>query len=134
MEKVLLNFSLLLLLVYFYRLTRHGLHILQLENYYLSRYTGWMKKNLKKVLNIKTVTLLLIPAIMTALSIFVNQLLLPALIVEALVLMYLTIRFKKQKEKKAFVVTARIKRVYTTYLVLYILLVVCENVLDYRFV
>ena len=134
MEKVLLNFSLLLLLVYFYRLTRHGLHILQLENYYLSRYTGWMKKNLKKVLNIKTVILLLIPAIMTALSIFVNQLLLPALIVEALVLMYLTIRFKKQKEKKAFVVTARIKRVYTTYLVLYILLVVCANVLDYRIV
>ena len=134
MEKVLLNFSLLLLLVYFYRLTRHGLHILQLENYYLSRYTGWMKKNLKKVLNIKTVILLLIPAIMTVVSIFVNQLLMPALIVEALVLMYLTISFKNQKEKKAFVVTARIKRVYTTYLALYVLLVVCANVLDYRIV
>ena len=44
MEKVLLNLSLIFTLVYFYRITRHGLHILQLENYYLDRYAVWMKR------------------------------------------------------------------------------------------
>ena len=38
MEKLLLNFSLILVLIYFYKITRHGLHIWQLENYYLDRY------------------------------------------------------------------------------------------------
>ena len=35
MEKVLSNISLILILIYFYKITRHGLHILQLENYIL---------------------------------------------------------------------------------------------------
>ena len=59
MEKVLLNFSLFLIFVYFYRITRHGLHILQLENYYISRYAKWMKRCITKVLNITTIILLL---------------------------------------------------------------------------
>lgn len=134
MEKVLLNFNLFLLLIYFYRITRHGLHILQLENYYLSRYTNWMKKNIKKVLNIKSVVLLLIPTVMIIVSKFVNGLLLPGLIIETLILMYLILSFKKQKEKKAFVVTARIKRVYITCLVLFVLLVAVANCLDYKIV
>ena len=34
MEKVLVNIVLLLFFIYSYQRTRHGLHILQLENYY----------------------------------------------------------------------------------------------------
>ena len=40
----------ILILAYFYKVTRHGLHILQLENYYLDRYAVWMKRYLNKVL------------------------------------------------------------------------------------
>ena len=134
MEKVLLNFNLFLLLIYFYRIIRHGLHILQLENYYLSRYTNWMKKNLKKVLSLKNIILLLVPTIMIIVSIFVNELLLPGLGIEALVLIYLMLSFKKQKEKKAFVVTARIKRVYITCLVLFVLMVAIVNMFDLKIV
>ena len=38
---LLLNISLFLFVVYFYKKIRHGLHILQLENYYNDRYAFW---------------------------------------------------------------------------------------------
>ena len=63
MEKVLSNISLILILIYFYKITRHGLHILQLENYYIDRYAVWMKRYIKKVVNVKKIVLLLIPII-----------------------------------------------------------------------
>ena len=132
MEKVLLNFNLILILIYFYRITRHGLHILQLENYYLDRYVVWMKRYFNKVLNIKNIILLLIPTILILLNIKILNII--GLILEIFILIYLIGSFKKKKEKKAFVVTARIKRVYTTYLVLYLILVVCANILNYRYV
>ena len=134
MEKVLLNFSLFLIFIYFVRITRHGLHILQLENYYISRYAKWMKRCISKVLNIKTIILLLVPSILILASISNSSLLLPGLIIEILVLMYLIVSFKKQKEKKAFVVTARIRRVYTTYLILFAILVVLANMFNYKIV
>ena len=134
MEKVLLNFSLFLIFIYFVRITRHGLHILQLENYYTSRYAKWMKRCIDKVLSIKTVVLLLIPSILILLSIKNNSLFLAGLIIEILVLMYLIVSFKKQKEKKAFVVTARIKRVYTTYLILFAILVILANMFNYKII
>ena len=96
MEKVLLNFSLFLIFIYFVRITRHGLHILQLENYYISRYAKWMKRCIGKVLSIKTIILLLIPSILIIASIKNNELLLAGLIIEILVLMYLIVSFKKQ--------------------------------------
>lgn len=134
MEKVLLNFSLFLIFIYFVRITRHGLHILQLENYYISRYAKWMKRCINKVLNIKTIILLLVPSILILASLKNANLLLPGLIIEILVLMYLIVSFKKQKEKKAFVVTARIRRVYTTYLILFAALLILANMSNYQIV
>jgi len=134
MEKVLLNFSLILILVYFYRITRHGLHILQLENYYLDRYLGWIKRCVKKVFNIKTVIALIIATAFIVVSCFIQNLTITALIIEIMALLYIIFGFKKQKEKKAFVVTARIKRVYITYLILFSILVVCANILNFKFV
>ena len=130
MEKVLLNFNLILILIYFYRITRHGLHILQLENYYIDRYAVWMKRYLNKVLNLKTIVLLLIPTIFVIIP---NQTLnIIGLVIEALILVYLILSFKKNKEKKPFVVTARIRRVYTTYLILFIILVIISNIFNYK--
>ncbi len=132
MEKVLLNFSLILILIYFYKITRHGLHILQLENYYIDRYAVWMKRYIGKVLNVKTIIILLIPIIFfiinTQTSINIG------FIVEIWGLIYLILTTKKPKEKKPFVVTARIERIYATYLILFIIADICSNVLDYRIV
>ena len=132
MEKVLLNFSLILILVYFYKITRHGLHILQLENYYLDRYVVWIKKNIKKVISIRNIILLLMP-IICFIIIKSGKLLLISYIIEILVFIYLIIKTKKPKEKKAFVVTARIKRVYVTYLVLFVLVAVIANIFDGKY-
>ena len=123
MEKVLLNFSLILILIYFYKITRHGLHILQLENYYIDIYAVWMKRYIGKVLNVKTIIILLIPIIFfiinTQTSINIG------FIVEIWGLIYLILTTKKPKEKKPFVVTARIERIYATYLILFIISDIC---------
>lgn len=132
MEKFLLNFALVLILVYFYKITRNGLHILQLENYYVDRYAVWMKRYIKTVVNIKVIVLLLIPIICFLVN---NQVVnYIGFVAEILSLIYLIIITKKKKEKKAFVVTARIKRVYTTYLILFVLALVCANVFNYKVV
>ena len=132
MEKLLLNFSLILVLIYFYKITRHGLHIWQLENYYLDRYVTWTKRYLKKVINIKTIILLLIPIIMFVIN--NSWSIITGYVLEILALIYLIVSTKKQKEKKPFVVTARIKRVYTTYLILFVIAATLANVLNHTVV
>ena len=132
MEKVLLNFSLLLTLIYFYRLTRHGIHMLQLESYFLSRYAKWMKKNLKKVIRIKDIILLLITSILILIN--NNITVMVGLVLEIIFLIFLCITFRKEKEKKPLVVTARVKRMYATYLILFVALVACANLLNYKIV
>ena len=132
MERFLLNFALILILVYFYKITRNGLHILQLENYYIDRYAVWMKRYIRTVVNIKVIVLLLIPII----CFFINNGIATyvGFALEILALLFLIITTKKKKEKKAFVVTARIKRVYTTYLGLFAIAVVSANIFDYKIV
>lgn len=128
MEKVLLNISLILVLIYFYKITRHGLHIWQLENYYLDRYVAWMKRYLKKVFNVKAIVLLLIPVLLFIIN--MPWSVMTGYVVEILVLVYLIYATKKQKEKKPFVVTARIKRVYTTYLILFAIVCTLANIFN----
>ena len=132
MERFLLNFALILILVYFYKITRNGLHILQLENYYVDRYAVWMKRYIKTVVNIKVIVLLLIPII----CFFINNKIATYIgfAVEILALLFLIVTTKKKKEKKAFVITARIKRVYTTYLILFAIAVTIANIFDYKIV
>jgi len=73
---------LILFAIIFYKKTKHGLHMLQLESYKNERYFKWLKQNLSKTLSINYA-----------------------------------------KPKKAFVVTARIKRMYVTYVILFIAIV-----------
>ena len=130
MEKALLNISLILIACYFYRITRHGLHILKLENYYVDRYASWMKRCIKKVFSIKSIVILLIPIILLFIGTDFSVKL--GFTIEIIGLIFLIFSFKKEKEKKAFVVTARIKRVYTTYIILFVIAAVCANIFDYR--
>ena len=108
----LLNVSLFFLLIYCYRRVRHGYHILQLENYYNDRYAHWMRLNLKKVLDIKSIILFIFPIVL----VYMGEEKI-ALIAEIIVLIVLSLLFRRSKEKKAFVVTARIKRMYITNLI-----------------
>lgn len=104
-------------IIYFYKKNRHGLHILQLENYYNDRYAAWMKNNIKTVIDVKTIGLLIIPIIvMVAFNLQLGLIL--------NIIAYLTLIFttKKHKEKKPFVVTARINRMAITYAILIILI------------
>ncbi len=117
MQNLLISLNLIGFLIFFYKRAREGLHILQLENYYNDRYAVWMSKYMKKVCNPKVIILLLIPSIllwldMTNIGAGINLFVYFLLIITA----------KKPQEKKSFVVTARIRRMYLTYFVLFLLL------------
>ncbi len=118
MQNLLIVLNLILFLIFFYKRIREGLHILQLENYYNDRYAVWMKRYLKKVLNVKVIGALCLPIILLVLN-KVDV----ALIINGLLYFILITTMKKQQEKKAFVVTARIRRMYITYALMFAILV-----------
>lgn len=130
MEIFLLNLCLVFFVIYFAKKNRHGLHILQLESYYNDRYFGWIKKNICSVLNIKHIALLILPIVI--LLIDYDKLKILALVLEIMALFVLILVTRIKKEKKPFVVTARVKRMYVTYLILIVLLAAAVNMLDLR--
>ena len=130
MEKFLVNIVLLLFFVYFYQRTRHGLHILQLENYYISRYAAWMKKNSHRIFYPRMILVLIILPIF-AFVLKLNKIALGITILDYIILI---LAFPKKKEKKPFVVTARIKRVYVTYLILFFIAAFFANTWNYQIV
>lgn len=127
MMGLLIGLNLVLFLIFFYKRAREGLHILQLENYYNDRYVVWMKRYIKKVLNLKVCVLLIIPIILLWLNLIYE-----ALVLNILVYLVLIMTSKREKEKKAFVVTARIRRMYITYLVIFALIVLVSIFIDSR--
>ena len=130
MEKILLNICLVFFIIYFYKKNRHGLHILQLENYYNDRYAKWMINNKKSAFNLKTILLLLLPILVLIINVeeFKNL----AISLELIVFAVLSIVTRKKKEKKPFVVTARIKRMYITYLIIFAIIACLVNMLDLK--
>ncbi|MBR3697316.1 MAG: UDP-N-acetylmuramoyl-tripeptide--D-alanyl-D-alanine ligase [Clostridia bacterium] len=117
-----LNISLLLFYIYFYKKIRHGLHILQLENYYNDRYITWVKKNIKTLIDIKTICFMIVPILFFIIE--KNNL---AYLVEIILFIYLILNSKRKKEKKPFVNTSRIKRMFFTYLILAVLIAYVVN-------
>lgn len=127
MQNILVGLNLILFLIFFYKRAREGLHILQLENYYNDRYAVWMKRYIKKVLDIKVIILLLIPIVLLILNI--NTV---ALALNLLVYSFLIVTSKKTKEKKAFVVTSRIRRMYVTYLIIFGIITLLGIFINYK--
>ena len=124
MELVLASLCLMLIFIHMYQIARHGLHMVQLENYYLDRYAVWMKRNIRRVLSIKTIFVLCIGIALFVLSMWksdIEALKYVSYGYEILAILFLILSFKKTKEKKAFVVTSRIIRVYITYMILFII-------------
>ena len=122
----LANINLLLFFVYFYKKVRHGLHILQLENYYNDRYAAWMKNNIKTVFDVKVAGLMILPIVVFLLG--KTEI---AFTINFLAYLVLIITTRRKKEKKAFVVTARIKRMYITYLIMFAILLGIVNFSNY---
>lgn len=91
LQVFLRNICYLIFIVYFYKRTKHGLHMLQLESYKNERYARWKKQNKEGI--------------------------------------YFGI--PSGKAKKAFVVTNRIKRMYATYLIMILLIVVLGNIFPF---
>lgn len=127
MQEFLIVLNLMLFLILFYKRAREGLHILQLENYYNDRYVVWMKRYSKKVFNIRAIVALLLPIIL-----FIFNLNNVALILNILVYMFIILKSKRRKEKKAFVVTSRIRRMYITYLIIFAAIVVLEKFVNFK--
>jgi UDP-N-acetylmuramoyl-tripeptide--D-alanyl-D-alanine ligase len=109
--------NIILFAIYFYKKNRQGLHILQLENYYNDRYAVWLKNNVNLIFDLKVVGLMVIPVAVMLAGYYTSGLWLN-------IVAYLTLilTMKKRKEKKPFVVTSRIKRMYVTYLIIIVLI------------
>ncbi len=120
MNYILINLFLITLFVYYLKKLRHGFHILQLESYKNERYQNWMKKN--KELKAREI-LLFLPIIL----IFIN----PTIAFSIGIIIAILLYFSRDiyHEKKPFVVTKRIKRMYATASILFILLVIIANLL-----
>ncbi len=127
MQTIFVSLNLFLFLIFFYKIAREGLHILQLENYYNDRYVVWMKRCRKKVWNISNIVLLAIPII---LLIFRYDIF--ALVINIFVYLILIATSKRAKEKKAFVVTSRIRRMYVTYFLIYLAIVLVAILFNFK--
>ena len=124
-ERILLNISLLLFIWIFYKKTRHGMHMLQLESYHNDRYIRWMKKNIKRVVKLPEIIMLLIPTVLICLKGWIPAFV--AYIFEILFLLVISVFTRKKKEKKAFVVTGRIKRMFIIEFIILAIIVVITN-------
>lgn len=126
LNKILINSFLILLFIYLNRKIRNGFHILQLEHYKPKAYYNWIKNHLKKVFSIQEgIGFLIILFLM-----FINNKI--VLIADIIIMVILYAIFPKQKEKKPFVVTNRIKRMYITNAILYIIIAVLTNFVSYE--
>lgn len=118
---ILLNISLIVLYVYFFKKVRHGLHMLQLEYYKNDRYFNWIKKNKHQVFSYRDLLLLL-----SFMIILVNSKV--GLIIYILFSILLYLSRNIYHEKKKMVVTGRIKRMYFTETIIYFVLAILANV------
>ncbi|MBQ4100221.1 MAG: UDP-N-acetylmuramoyl-tripeptide--D-alanyl-D-alanine ligase, partial [Oscillospiraceae bacterium] len=118
-QTIFINITLIALTVFLAIASRHSLHMLQLNSYFGTRYLKWYAKNIKRELPILTI----IPVIFSF-SFF-------ALFLAVIILFGLSlILAPKPQEKKKFVVTARVKRIYVTMAVLIAIIFMVVNVLN----
>lgn len=118
---VLLNISLIILSIYIFKKIRHGLHMLQLEYYKNERYTVWIKKNKNKTFSYRDL-LLLLSSIICIINLRVG------LIITLVLSILLYYARNMYQEKKAFVVTGRIKRMYIVEFIVFAVIIVLTNI------
>ena len=115
---ILLNIFIIISYIYILYKSRHAYHMLQLESYKNKRYIKWIKNN--KTIKIKEL-ILIIPSVI----LFFNFKL--GLIINIIWMLILELFRNKYTEKKPLVVTARIKRMYITEILILISIGVLIN-------
>lgn len=115
---ILLNTFLIFSYIYILYKSKHAYHMLQLESYKNKRYAKWMKNN--KTVKIKDL-ILIIPSIILFFNIKLG------ILVNIICLLILILFRNKYIEKKPLVVTARIKRMYMTEIIILILIGIILN-------
>ena len=115
---ILLDILVIISYIYLLYKSKHAYHMLQLESYKNKRYIKWIKNN--KTIRIKEL-ILIIPSIIMFFNFKIG------LIINIIWALILILFKNKYTEKKPLVVTARIKRMYTTEILILILLGVLLN-------
>lgn len=118
---ILLEILLVLLYIYTHTKVRHGVHMLQLEYYKNDRYTNWISKNQKIVFSLRDI-LMFIGTTITILNLRVG------LILSIFILLLLLLARNIFKEKKPLVITGRVKRIFVTETVIFILVAILANI------
>lgn len=124
LDIILINIAFIYTIWYLYKKTKNGIHMLQLESYKNERYYKWMKNNKNKVFS-KREVLFFIPILS---YIFKKYMLGNVSLI--LIILILIITYKNEKQKKPLVVTNRVKRLYITYLIIIIALLVILNLFN----
>ncbi|MBR6504658.1 MAG: hypothetical protein IKT41_02950 [Clostridia bacterium] len=125
MNILLINIPLIFIYIYFIKKIKYCMHILQLESYKNERYIEWIKKNKEKILERREILLLISWVIL-----LINNKIGSIIITIVTILLILSMREKK--EKKPFVKTTRVKRLYATASLIYIILGVVYNLISYN--
>ena len=97
---------------------------MQLEHYYNDRYIKWMKENIKEVFDKKKIGLLVI----SSMVLFINEKI--GVILTIITYLLLIVTFPRKKEKKAFVITKRVKRQIWRYIDLIVVIGVLLNIVN----
>lgn len=118
---ILLEILLSLLYIYMHTKVRHGVHMLQLEYYKNERYINWIKKNKKVVFSLRDI-LMFIGTTITILNIRIG------LIINIIILLLLILARNIFKEKKPLVITGRVRRIYFTEIIIFILVTILSNI------
>ena len=117
---VLLNITLIIMYMYFIYKIKHSFHMFQLESYKNERYKTWMSKNRTQAIKFRDL-LLIIPIIIIPFNI------LAGMITQIIIVGLLYISRDFYEEKKPLVYTPRIKRLYTTTILIYVIIAILCN-------
>jgi len=123
LERILINLFLCLFTIYTFKKIKNGLHMLQLESYKNERYFKWIKNNINKTIKISEILLTFVYIILMV----INKGLL-ALIFVNIIYGILILKTKYPQQKKPFVITNRIKRMYVTQIIILIILAITVNI------
>lgn len=117
---ILLEILLVLLYIYMHTKIRHGVHMLQLEYYKNDRYLNWINKNKKTVFSFRDI-------LMFVGTIIVIANMRTGLIISIFIALLLLLGRNIFKEKKPLVITARVKRMFFTETIIFILISIFVN-------
>lgn len=118
---ILLEILLIILYIYMHTKIRHGVHMLQLEYYKNDRYKKWINKNKKVVFSLRDI-LMFIGTIIILLNTKVG------LIISILIGLLLILARNIFKEKKPLVITSRVKRIFVTETIIFLIVAILTNI------